>query len=122
MPWVRAVKSFGGGGVHKSAGDEFELPAGADWLRAGLVERATRPAAVESAMMDTAPPKPVGRGLQPIAGIPGIGEAMRGRLEKAGIEKMIDLAAAPVDELTRIQGISAAKAEMFIQAAREALK
>jgi hypothetical protein len=40
---VRALKSFGGSDgrghrVHHSAGDIFELPDGADWLRAGLVE------------------------------------------------------------------------------------
>ena len=35
---VRALTSFGGGGVHHGMGDVFELPEGVDWLRAGLVE------------------------------------------------------------------------------------
>jgi len=35
---VRALTTFGGNGIHISAGDEFELPEGVDWLRAGLVE------------------------------------------------------------------------------------
>ena len=35
---VRALTSFAGSGVSVGMGDEFELPEGVDWLRAGLVE------------------------------------------------------------------------------------
>jgi hypothetical protein len=35
---VRALQPFSGMGLSVSEGDEFELPDGADWLRAGLVE------------------------------------------------------------------------------------
>ena len=37
---VRALKSFGGSKFgHYPAGTVFELPAGVDWLEAGLVEK-----------------------------------------------------------------------------------
>ena len=35
---VKALKSFGGQGIHISQGQVFELPPDVDWLRAGLVE------------------------------------------------------------------------------------
>ena len=35
---VRAVRAFGGNGHRHDIGDEFELPEGVDWLKAGLVE------------------------------------------------------------------------------------
>ena len=48
---VRALKSFGSSQYgHKSAGMEFDLPPGVDWLRAGLVE-AVEP---ETATMEAA--------------------------------------------------------------------
>lgn len=40
---VKALKSFGGQGVHVSEGQVFELPEGSDWLRAGLVEVVEQP-------------------------------------------------------------------------------
>lgn len=51
---VKAVKSFGGvtseGRYHISEGEEFELPEGVDWLRAGLVVPVK--AAVETAAIE----------------------------------------------------------------------
>ena len=41
---VRAVKAFGGSGHRHDIGDEFDLPKGVDWLKAGLVEE-IKPAA-----------------------------------------------------------------------------
>ena len=41
---VRALNSFSDSVYGtRAAGDEFELPDGADWLRAGLVEVVTEP-------------------------------------------------------------------------------
>ncbi len=40
---VRALTSFAGSGFSVGQGDEFDLPEGVDWLRAGLVEAIPEP-------------------------------------------------------------------------------
>jgi predicted flap endonuclease-1-like 5' DNA nuclease len=100
-------------------GDEFDLPPGVDWLRAGLVEK-IGPA--ESAMLPAAGPKPEGRGLRPVTEISGIGAAMADQLEAVNINTIADLAAAHAGHLTWIRGISTAMAFRFIEAAREELR
>lgn len=40
---VRALTSFAGSGFSVGQGDEFDLPEGVDWLRAGLVEAIVEP-------------------------------------------------------------------------------
>lgn len=46
---VRALVSFGSPYGSFTAGDEFELPDGVDWLKAGLVELVERAAAPRKA-------------------------------------------------------------------------
>jgi hypothetical protein len=59
---VKAVKSFAGmAGNTKyrvSAGDEFDLPAGTDWLKAGLVVPLGATAPVKEEPVKKTAPKP----------------------------------------------------------------
>lgn len=94
---VRAVKSFGGstadGRYHVSAGDEFELPAGVDWLRAGLV------VPVETAAVAGGKPRETAPGNEPVTAISGIGPKTAADLRKLGVETVADLAAAEVPDV-----------------------
>ena len=58
---VRALKSFGGQGIHISQGQVFELPDDVDWLQAGLVE------IVEGQPMETATAEPESKAMLPAA-------------------------------------------------------
>lgn len=123
--WVRALKSFGGvtatGSFHVSQGSVFELPEGADWLRAGLVEKADGPAGAESAMMPTARTKPVGKGEMAVSEVPGIGYNYASALADIGIGTIAALAAADEEYLTTIEGVGLATAQKWQKAARELL-
>ena len=95
---VRAVKSFGGvtktSRFHVSEGSVFELPDGADWLRAGLVVEVGRQTGLQTAMMEAgkgraAPP--------PLSAVKGLGDGRVAALEGLGIRSIPDLVAADAD-------------------------
>lgn len=124
---VRALKSFGGrgpwGSIHVSDGDVFELPHGADWLRAGLVEiyDPETMAAPESAMLPPPEPKWKRTGQRSVQDIDGIGQATADALLAMGIRTIADLAASSEFDLVKLPGVGQATARKWLKAARDLL-
>lgn len=115
---VRAIKSFGGvtaeGRFHVSAGQELDLPDGADWLRAGLVEP------VETAAVASGKPRVTK--TRPATDVPGIGDSYAEALAELGIESAADVATMdPARVASAVDGVGMATAQRWQQAAREML-
>lgn len=65
---VRALTSFAGSGFSVGMGDEFDLPEGVDWLRAGFVEVIPEPAPEKAvAEMPEKAIRPRARGRKKVA-------------------------------------------------------
>lgn len=128
---VRALVSFvgrvAGDARTYRAGDEFDLPAGVDWLRAGLVAAVAGPAphmiGVEHAIDQNAAAAerrnaPADRGEALVTDIDGIGPVTARRLAEASIETMADLLAADPAHVALIASVKAGQVDKWRQRAQ----
>lgn len=105
---VRAVISFvsvyGGRTWRLTPGDEVEMPAGADWLRSGLVQVVED--GEKAVLAEPRTPGPA----QPVTAIDGIGPKTAAALKDLGIETVPQLAAAEdlPEELARFKKMAQA--------------
>lgn len=130
---VRALVSFvgrvAGDARTYRAGDEFDLPAGVDWLRAGLVAAVAGPAphmiGVEHAIdQNAAAAERRGANWSDalVSAIDGIGPVTARRLAEAGIETMADLLAADPAHVALIASVRPAQAEKWRQRAESVVR
>lgn len=139
---VRATKSFVGRDAQRKtlriqAGDEFELPAGVDWLRAGLVvplgneTAASKPAGKQQAASKLAGRQQAAQAAGRLAReqqavavdkIAGIGPATARQLAKVNVKTVADLAAADSKAVVAaVDRASLATVRRWQKAAREML-
>lgn len=126
---VRALVSFvgrvAGDARTYRAGDEFDLPAGVDWLRAGLVAAVAGPAphmiGIEHAVdRNAAAAERRGANWSDalVSAIDGIGPVTARRLAEAGIDTMADLLAADPAHVALIASVKAHQVDEWRQRAQ----
>jgi len=105
-------------------GAQFDLPAGVDWLEAGLVTTAPAPHLVSiehavDARVLTAERRaaPTNWGEALVSDLDGVGPVTARRLAEAGIETMADLLATDAPTLAHLARVSQSKAEKWRQRA-----
>lgn len=131
---VTALRSFaavvsGQTAIHRK-GTEFDLPAGVDWLTAGLVApagAAPHLAGIEHAIdanVVTAERRaaPTDWGEALVTDIDGIGPVIARRLAEAGIETMAELLAADATQVALIASVRPAQVEKWRQRAQAVVR
>lgn len=105
-------------------GAQFDLPAGVDWLEAGLVTTAPAPhlVGVEHAVDANVVhaerrDAPTNWGEALVSDLDGVGPVTAGLLAEAGIETMAELLATDTPTLAMLARVSPAKAEKWRQRA-----
>ena len=93
---VKALRTFADstqGVIHE--GDVVEMPEGADWVKAGLVE---------TAAVKGGEPRDASVGLQPVTEVHGVGPVTAEELAEYGVETIAGLASASLpDEYAEFQ-------------------